>query len=118
MMSFEKTIKFSKNAIRFALSYSAKSSAGSTMVLPWYYHGTTAVTEVKSSYFRGRGSTTVEARKIGYFLRRGSTMAVNFFFLNLNFFLAPKALIICLTREENTRQAKSTREFWKFKKPI
>ena len=55
---------------------SAKSSAGSTMVLPRYYHGTTAATEVKSSYFRGRGSTAVVTRKIGYFRRLGSAMAV------------------------------------------
>ena len=64
------------------------------------YHGTTAATEVKSSYFHGRGSTVVVTRKIGYFRRRGSTMAVK---KNLTFehFLAPKALIICFQTNKN-----------------
>ena len=81
------------------VTYSAKSSAGSTKVLPRYYRGTTAAAEAKSSYFRGRGSTMVVTRKIGYFRRRGSAMAVKKFFFNFEKFLAPKALIICLKKK-------------------
>ena len=54
--------------------FSAKSSVGSTMVVPRYYHGTTAATEVKSVYFHHRGSTAAVSRKIGYFRGRGSTV--------------------------------------------
>ena len=61
-------------------TYSAKSSAGSAMVVPRYYHGTSVATEVKSDYFRRRGSAAAVSRKIGHFRHHGSTMAVKNFY--------------------------------------
>ena len=85
------------NNIRQLNTYSAKSSAGSTMVLPRHYCGSTTAAEAKSSYFRGRGSTAVVTRKIGYFRRLGSAMAVK---KNFETFLDQKALIICFQKKK------------------
>ena len=68
-----------KNALKISI-HSAKSSEGSTVVLPRHFRGDGS----KLHCFRGHGNgtsvPTEVSRKIGYFHRHGSTVAVKFFF--------------------------------------